>query len=78
MHTSRLHPRVVHTTDASVFGHVRATGNSGEGRYLWVLKRVSEKCDEPPTILDSGTSASTNDAFSALYRSILATGNEAV
>lgn len=69
---------MVHTTDASVFGHVRATGNSGEGRYLWVLKRVAAAHDEPPTILDSGTSASTNDAFSALYRSILATGNEAV
>lgn len=70
-----LHTRVVRTSDSRVFGHVRATGNSGSGRYLWTLKRVSDAADEPPAIIDSGTAASTEDAFSSLYRSVIATGN---
>ena len=72
---SKLPQRVVRTTDSRVFGHVRPTGNGGDGRYLWVLKRVSAAADEPPTIMDSGTAASTDDAFSALYRAIIASGN---
>ena len=78
MSASKLHHRVVRTTDARVFGHVRNTGNGGDGSYLWVLKQVSAAVDEPPTIMDSGTAASTDAAFSALYRAIIATGNTAV
>lgn len=78
MDASKLNQRVVRTVDAKVFGHVRDTGNSGDRRYLWVLKRESDARDEPPVIIDSGTSARTDDAFSALYRAIIASGNEAV
>lgn len=74
MSASKLHIRVVETSDPRVFGHVRATGNSGDGRYLWTLKRRADAADEPPEILDSGTAACTDDAFAALYRSAIGHG----
>lgn len=74
MSASKLHTRVVETSDPRVFGHVRATGNGGGGRYLWTLKRRADAADEPPKILDSGTAACTDDAFAALYRAILGAG----
>lgn len=77
MFESKLQLRVVHTTDARVFGHVRATGNGGDGRYLWTLKRTALSVDEPPEILDSGTEPTTDAAFTALYRAIIANGNTA-
>ena len=70
MSAQRLNTRIVTTTDPSMFGHVFTTGNGGEGRYRWVLKRRADAADEPPTIIDTGIASNTTDAFAALYHAI--------
>lgn len=74
----RLYDRVVRTSDPRMFGHVRETGNGGDGAFRWTLKRTPITNDEPPEILDSGTEHRADAAFSALYRSVMATGHSAV
>ncbi len=78
MPRARLYNRVVRISDPRMFGYVRETGNGGDGKYRWTLKRTPITNDEPPEILDSGTAHRADDAFSALYRSVMATGNSAV